>query len=127
VSLFASCVAGWHSHRASALPGGCVRLVRESGNPHDPNAIEVHNTHGQRIGFLLPQQSAFLAPYIDSLPISLAGRLLSPDEAGYNEKLAQTRPQLIVSVFMNPALGSTIPARTAVTSGYPQTMLDRPT
>jgi len=87
----------------------------------------VHNTHGQRIGFLLPQQSAFLAPYIDSLPISLAGRLLSPDEAGYNEKLAQTRPQLIVSVFMNPALGSTIPARTAVTSGYPQTMLDRPT
>ncbi|HKM53854.1 MAG TPA: HIRAN domain-containing protein [Isosphaeraceae bacterium] len=120
-------VAGWHFHRASALPGECVRLVREPGNPHDANAIAVHNTHGQRIGFLPRQQSVILAPHVDSLAISLAGRLLDPGEAGYDEELVQTRPLLMISVFMNPAVGSTIPVETALTSGYPRTMLERAT
>jgi len=122
-----SSVAGWYFHQATALPGECVGPVREPGTPHDANAIAVHNTHGQRIGFLPRQQSAILAPHVDSLAISLAGRLLDPGEAGYDEELAQTRPPLMISVFMNPAVVSTIPAETAVTSGYPQTMLDHPT
>ena len=112
-----SCVAGWYFHAASALPGERVSLVREPGNPHDANAIAVYNTHGQRIGFVSHQQSAILAPYVDSSAISLAGRLLDPGEAGYDEQMAQTRPPLMIYVFRNPAVGSTIPAEAAVASG----------
>ena len=111
-----SCVAGWYFHAASALPGERVSLVRELGNPHDANAIAVHNTLGQRIGFVPRQQSAVLAPYVDSSAISLAGRLLEPSEACYDEQLAQTRPPLMIYVFRNPAVVSTIPAQTAVAS-----------
>ncbi len=111
-----SCVAGWYFHAASALPGERVSLVREPGNLHDANAIAVHNTRGQRIGFVPRRQAAVLAPYLDSSGISLAGRLLEPGEAGYDEQLAQTRPPLMIYAFSNPAVGSTIPAETAVTS-----------
>jgi len=80
-----SSVAGLYFHQATALPGECVGLVREPGNHHDTNAIAVHNTHGQRIGFLPRQLSAILAPNVDSLTISLEGRLVYPGEAGYDE------------------------------------------
>jgi hypothetical protein len=121
-----SSVAGWYFHRAPAFPGECVSLVREPANPYDAHAIAVLNAHGQRIGYVPRQQSATLAPYIDSRVISVTGRLVHPGESGYDEHLAQTRPPLTILVFTNPADGSTIPAGTAVTPGLPHAMLDRP-
>jgi hypothetical protein len=69
----------------------------------------VHNTHGQRIGYVPRQQSAILAPHVDSLAISLAGRLLCPGEPGYDEEIAQTRPPMMIYVFENGAAESGIP------------------
>jgi HIRAN domain len=124
---FPSVIEDWHSHCASTFPGECVLLRRELGNPDDPNAIAILNTRGRKLGYLLREQSADLAPLMDHWPVILTGRLLSPGEAGYRKELAQTRPQLIVSEFIQLPPGYTIPAKTTVKSGYPQTMLDRPT
>ncbi len=121
-----SSVAGWYFHQDTALPGEYVGLVRDPGNPHDANAIAVYNTQGQRIGYVPREQSAILAPYVDSLFISLAGRLLEPGEAGYDETMARTRPPMTIYVFENSTVGWTILAETAVTSGYPQTNPERP-
>ena len=119
-------VAGWYYHQATVLPGEYVGLVRDPGNPYDANAIAVHNSQGQKIGFVPRQQAAILAPHVDSLAIILAGRLLEPGEAGFDELLARTRPPMTIYVFENSAVGSTILAETAVTSGYPQTNPERP-
>jgi hypothetical protein len=122
-----SSVAGWYLHQATALPGEYVGLVREPGNPYDANAIAVYNTQGQRIGYVPREQSAILAPYVDSLFISLAGRLLEPGEAGYDETMARARPPLIIWVYTNSAVESTALTETAGTSGYAQKMPERPT
>ena len=124
---FPSVVEEWGSHCVSTFPGECVRLRRELGSPDDPNAIAILGTRGRKLGYLLREQSALLAPSMDRWPVILTGRLVSPGEAGYSKKLAQTRPQLIVSVLIVVPPGYTIPAKTASTSGSPQTMLDRPT
>ena len=105
------------------MPGDVVYLIREPGNPYDANAIAVHNAQGHRIGFVPRQQAAVMAPYIDSLPVSLSGRLLTPGEAGYDEDVARTRPPFMIYVFLNPAVVETIPAATAVTCHYSQSRL----
>jgi hypothetical protein len=88
----------------SFLPGDFFSLVREPGNPIDPSAIAVHDNCGQRLGYLTLQQSVLLAPFIDSLPINVVGRVLSLTEPGDDVELASSRLEVIASVFLHPWL-----------------------
>jgi hypothetical protein len=95
---------GWHSDDISFLPGDFFGLVREPENPVDPSAMAVHDSCGQRLGYLTPQQSILLAPFIDCLPINVVGRVLSLTEPGDDLKLASSKPEVIVSVFTHPEI-----------------------
>jgi hypothetical protein len=99
-----ACEDGWHSEDPSFLLGDCFSLVREPENPIDPSAIAVHNSCGKRLGYLMPEQSAFLAPFIDSLPINMVGRVLSLTEPDDDVELVPSRPEVITSVFLHPCL-----------------------
>jgi hypothetical protein len=124
---FPSVIEEWGSHCVSTFPGECVMFRRELGNPDDPNASAILDTSGRKLGYLLREQSAELAPLMDHRSVILTGRLVSPGEAGYSKKLAQTRPQLIVTMLVVVPPGYTFPAETPVTSESPQTILDLPT
>ena len=55
------------AHPAAALaPGSELTLVRETGNPHDANAIAVHGGGGEHIGFVPRELAATLAPDLDA-------------------------------------------------------------
>ena len=101
---------GWHSEDTSFLPCDCLSLIREPENPIDPSAIAVHDNCGQRLGYLTPQQSAFLARFIDSLPINVVGRVLSVTEPGDDVELASSKHEVIVSGFTHPESCSGTPA-----------------
>jgi hypothetical protein len=101
---------GWHSEDTSFLPCDCLSLIREPENPIDPSAIAVHDSSGQKLGYLMAEQSAFLARFIDSLPINVVGRVLSLREPGDDVELASSKPELIVSVFTHPWLISSTSA-----------------
>jgi hypothetical protein len=92
------------------LPGDFLSLVREPENPSDPSAIAVHDSCGQRLGYLTPQQSAFLSRIVDSLPISVVGKVPHLAEPGDNVELAPPMPEVIVSVFTLPEFCSGTPA-----------------
>jgi hypothetical protein len=71
-------VAGAGAHHADALasdavaPGRPLELRRDPGNPHDPNAIQVHPADGgDQVGWVPRELAAELAPELD------AGRPLS--------------------------------------------------
>lgn len=42
-----------------------AELVRDPGNEHDPNAVEVH-VLGERVGYLAARTAATLAPLLDA-------------------------------------------------------------
>jgi hypothetical protein len=68
--LHVSGVAGARHHTealvsGAASPGRPLRLVRERGNPHDPNAIAVH-AGGAHIGYVPRELAAELAPELDA-------------------------------------------------------------
>lgn len=46
-------------------PGHVIKLVRESDNPFDPNAVAVLSRHG-RIGYLSREHARQLAPVFDT-------------------------------------------------------------
>lgn len=46
-------------------PGEPLRLEREPGNPHDPNAIAVCSARG-KIGYVARDRAEFIAPLIDA-------------------------------------------------------------
>jgi hypothetical protein len=66
-------VAGAGAHHADALggdgaaPGSPLELRRDRGNPHDPNAIAVHERHtGDQVGWVPREVAAELAPELDA-------------------------------------------------------------
>jgi hypothetical protein len=66
-------VAGAGAHHADALatdavaPGCPLELRRDPGNPHDPNAIQVHSTDGgAQVGWVPRELAAELAPELDA-------------------------------------------------------------
>jgi hypothetical protein len=66
-------VAGAGAHHADALqseavaPGSPLQLRRDSGNEHDPNAIQVHPTDGgAQVGWVPRELAAELAPELDA-------------------------------------------------------------
>ena len=101
---------GWHSEDTSFVPGDCFSLVREPENPIDPSAIAVHDSCGRRLGYLMSEQSIYLAPFMESLPLNVVGRVLSLREPGDDVELASSKPELIVSVFTHPWLISSTSA-----------------
>jgi hypothetical protein len=101
---------GWHSEDTTFLPGNSLSLIREPENPIDPSAIAVHDSSGQKLGYLMTEQSAFLARFIDSLPINVVGRVLSLRDPGDDVELASSKPEVIASVFTHPGFCSGTPA-----------------
>ena len=65
-------VAGAARHHAGALasedaaPGRPLRLRRDAGNPHDPNAIAVELPGGEQVGWVPRELAAELAPELDA-------------------------------------------------------------
>jgi hypothetical protein len=66
-------VAGAGAHHADALatdavaPGAPLELRRDPGNPHDPNAIQVHPAGGgEQVGWVPRELAAELAPELDA-------------------------------------------------------------
>jgi hypothetical protein len=66
-------VAGAGAHHADALgsdavaPGRPLELRRDPGNPHDPNAIQVHPADGgPQVGWVPRELAAELAPELDA-------------------------------------------------------------
>jgi hypothetical protein len=66
-------VAGAGQHHADALlsdavaPGQPLVLQRDPGNPHDPNAIQVHPADGgAQVGWVPRELAAELAPELDA-------------------------------------------------------------
>ncbi len=47
-------------------PGTVLRVVRQPDNPHDANAIALHEPHGDQVGFFNRRLAAALAPVIDA-------------------------------------------------------------
>ncbi|MGV8082396.1 MAG: single-stranded-DNA-specific exonuclease RecJ [Coriobacteriia bacterium] len=47
-------------------PGTPLRLERQPGNPHDPNACALRDPRGEQVGFLNRRLAAALAPVIDA-------------------------------------------------------------
>jgi hypothetical protein len=64
-------VAGAARHHARALasdhaaPGMPLRLRRDAGNEHDPNAIAVDDEGGEQLGWVPRELAAELAPEVD--------------------------------------------------------------
>jgi hypothetical protein len=69
--LHVTSVAGAGRHHAeaiaadSAAPGRPLRLRRDPGNEHDPNAIAVDAGDGQQVGWVPRELAAELAPELD--------------------------------------------------------------
>jgi hypothetical protein len=66
-------VAGAGAHHADALetdavaPGRPLQLRRDPGNPHDPNAIQVHPADGgAQVGWVPRELAEELAPELDA-------------------------------------------------------------
>jgi HIRAN domain len=66
-------VAGAGQHHADALlseavaPGQLLLLLRDPGNPHDPNAIQVHPAGGgAQVGWVPRELAEELAPELDA-------------------------------------------------------------
>jgi hypothetical protein len=65
-------VAGAGRHHADALqsedaaPGRPLHLRRDPGNEHDPNAIAVHASGGEQLGWVPREIAEQLAPELDS-------------------------------------------------------------
>jgi hypothetical protein len=65
-------VAGAGRHHADALasdgvaPGRPLELRRDPDNPHDPNAIAVHDAGGEQVGWVPRELAAELAPELDA-------------------------------------------------------------
>ncbi|MFU8890764.1 MAG: single-stranded-DNA-specific exonuclease RecJ [Anaerosomatales bacterium] len=51
---------------ARLLPGTPLRVVRQPENPHDANAIALHEAHGVQVGFFNRRLAGALAPVIDA-------------------------------------------------------------
>ncbi|KAL2320630.1 hypothetical protein Fmac_029599 [Flemingia macrophylla] len=60
------CIVGLHHHSATIHGRALVGLVREPHNPHDPNAIQVLNTHSLPVGYIERAAAAALSPLIDA-------------------------------------------------------------
>ena len=95
-------VAGNFYYTAQWYPGEFVHLVRNPENPHDPNAIVVLNSWGSQIGHLPRDTAATVAGLMDANQIVLLGRLLCPDDPGFDPELATTRPPMVLWVFEDP-------------------------
>ena len=68
VSTFRTTVAGVSYRQeivARCWQGAGVKLIRNSRNRHDKNAIEVHVFHRGHIGFIPREEAESLAPFID--------------------------------------------------------------
>lgn len=65
-------VAGAAQHHAQALaseaasPGRPLELRRDAANPHDRNAIAVHGSDGEQLGWVPRDLAAQLAPHLDA-------------------------------------------------------------
>ncbi|MBW6469359.1 MAG: single-stranded-DNA-specific exonuclease RecJ, partial [Coriobacteriia bacterium] len=51
---------------ARLSPGTPLRVVRQPDNPHDANAIALHEAHGGQVGFFNRRLAGALAPVIDA-------------------------------------------------------------
>jgi len=51
---------------ARLVPGASLRALRQPDNPHDPNAIALHDSHGAQVGFFNRRLAGALAPVIDA-------------------------------------------------------------
>jgi single-stranded-DNA-specific exonuclease len=51
---------------ARLVPGASLRAVRQPDNPHDPNAIALHDSHGTQVGFFNRRLAGALASVIDA-------------------------------------------------------------
>jgi single-stranded-DNA-specific exonuclease len=51
---------------ARLVPGASLRAVRQPDNPHDSNAIALHDSHGTQVGFFNRRLAGALAPVIDA-------------------------------------------------------------
>jgi len=51
---------------ARLVPGTPLRVVRQPDNPHDANAIALHDAHGAQIGYFNRRLAGALAPVIDA-------------------------------------------------------------
>ncbi|RDY07821.1 putative SWI/SNF-related matrix-associated actin-dependent regulator, partial [Mucuna pruriens] len=59
-------IVGLQHHCGTILGRALVGLVREPHNPHDPNAIQVFNTHSLPVGYIERSVAAALSPLIDA-------------------------------------------------------------
>nr|KYP43348.1 Putative SWI/SNF-related matrix-associated actin-dependent regulator of chromatin subfamily A member 3-like 1 [Cajanus cajan] len=59
-------IVGLQHHSGSIHGRALVGLVREPHNPHDPNAIQVLNTHSLPVGYIERAAAAALSPLIDA-------------------------------------------------------------
>jgi hypothetical protein len=92
-------VAGHDYYPVPCSGGEFITLVRDPTNIHDPNAIKLLNSSGTQIGFMPREVAAAFSPFLDSNQVILLGRLLRPEDRGYDPHVAQTRPPLVVWVY----------------------------
>lgn len=90
-------IAGYRYHAAVCPPpGSVVEFVREPQNPHDPNAIAIRDKDGHTLGYLFREIAAQYACLIDAGCVRLTGRLVAPEEPGYDAARANCNPAIYV-------------------------------
>ena len=99
VSTLSTAIASYLYYDAVAIPAEPVELVREPDNSAGANAIAVHDLYGQKLGFLTRGIAAEYADLIDHGFVRLTGRLVAPEEPGYDAGRAVINPPLHVWVY----------------------------
>jgi hypothetical protein len=94
-SFFTS-IAGRGFYPAPCECGEFVHLIREPDNSHDRNAFMVVNSAGSLVGYLPRDIASEFAGVVDCNEVALVGRILWPEEVGFDWAIAQIRPCLIV-------------------------------
>jgi HIRAN domain len=99
VDTLSTAIAGYLYYNAVAIAADPIQLVREPDNPADANAIAVLNLYGQKLGFVNRGIAAEYAALIDHGYIRLTGRLVAPEEPGYDADRAVINPPLEIRVY----------------------------
>jgi hypothetical protein len=98
-SFFFTSIAGRGFYEAPCECGEFVHVIREPDNPHDRNAFMVVNSAGSLVGYLPHDIASEFAEVVDCNEVALVGRILWPEEVGFDWAIAQIRPCLIVWIL----------------------------
>jgi hypothetical protein len=110
-------VRGAFAYDADISRNEKLLLIREPDNHHDENAIAIHNSRKEKVGYISAARASYLADLLDSKKISIQGKVLSVrddnsrqsikieisvyllKQGQYIKKITQTQPATLTDYF----------------------------